>query len=616
MLLVLDNFEHVLGAAAAISSLLDACPMLCILVTSRIPLHLRREHEYAVVPLAVPSDRPPRHPDALRRYDAIALLEERARAVRTDFTLDEANGESVAEICRRLDGLPLAIELAAAQLKFFSPASLSARLDHRLTALVGGARDLPARQQTLRNTIDWSYSLLNEDEQSLFAELSVFAGGCTLEAVEAVCQSDSEVVTIERLTSLVDQSLVHRADGHEQRFAMLETIREFAAQRLGAGGRGETLQRLHASYFREFSERAGTKLRGPDQIVWAARLQEEIDNLRAALTWSLEHDPDTALRIMTATHLFWSVGDQMTEARAWFRRTLSSRHRASPTIVAKALLISDELLDWFNDAPMLLHEALGVFRSLGDPQGEAEALCALAARAAYVDRHDEAMMLAQAAHALLRAADPEGADDRMASTYANLAKWRGDLPYAQQIYEQQAEHAHRVGDSWRHLRLLHQLAEVATMQWDGAGACRWGQETLVLGEALRRPAAIRGAYLTISYGRFILGQPGEATEYARQSLRCDWELGGADPLILEQLALCAGALGQPRRAARLWGTVEARRTASGVQAPAIARSIYEPFRAAARQELGDRAWSAAQAEGHAMSTAEAVRYALGALDPL
>ena len=230
--MILDNFEHLLGASSAVASLLDSCRQLRILVTSRAPLHLSREREYAVPPLSLPDPQQLPDPEHLSQYEAVALFIERVRAVKANFQVTNDNAPAVAEICHRLDGLPLAIELAAARIKLFPPHALLQRLSHGLTLLTGGAKDVPARQQTLRNTIDWSYSLLSEEEQTLFARLSVFAGGCSFESAEAVCDPEGELDLLDGLASLVDKSLLRQEGEEELRFSMLETIREHAADKL------------------------------------------------------------------------------------------------------------------------------------------------------------------------------------------------------------------------------------------------------------------------------------------------------------------------------------------------------------------------------------------------
>jgi predicted ATPase len=315
LLLVLDNFEQVVTAGPAIGVFLESCPGVNMLVTSRMALHLRGEREYALRPLALPD---PHHlplPERLSQYAAVALFIERAQAARADFHVTDATGPAVAEICARLDGLPLAIELAAARIKVLPPPALLKRLEHRLPLLVGGPRDVEERQQTMRNTLDWSYDLLGPEEQVLLRRLAVFVGGCTLEAAEAVCASPEgaaplHVALLEGLSRLVDQSLVvqrEETDGGAG-FGMLQVIREYALGQLEASGEGEALRRAHAAGVVALAERAWPELAGPEAGPWLERLEREHDNLRAALGWAQEQgETETGLRLVAALGRFWAA---------------------------------------------------------------------------------------------------------------------------------------------------------------------------------------------------------------------------------------------------------------------------------------------------------------------
>ena len=299
MLCLFDNFEQVVEAAADVAELLASCPNLDLLVTSREPLHVTGEQEYAVPPFV--------------HEEGVGFFLARARAVKADFEADEA----VSEICRRLDDLPLALELAAARVKALTSTQILERLEHRLPLLTGGARDLPERQRTLRATIEWSYDLLGEEEQRLFARLSVFSGGCTLEAAEDVCDAD-----LDTLQSLVDKSLVRFTNG---RYWMLETIREFAADALAASPDAEKLGRRHAEHYLRLALEAEPELTGAAQALWLDRLGEEHDNLRAALDWSLTADPEVGLRIAVSLGRYWQVRGYVPEARNYLSSAVRSR---------------------------------------------------------------------------------------------------------------------------------------------------------------------------------------------------------------------------------------------------------------------------------------------------
>ncbi len=608
MLLVLDNFEHVLDAASVVATLLDACRSLHVLVTSRRLLHLRREHQYAVLPLAMPANAILPEVDALARYDAIALFQERARAAQASFAITPENARAVVEICARLDGLPLAIELAAARIRQFSPAALLSRLASSLTVLTGGPNDAPVRQQTLRATVSWSYALLAPGEQDIFARLSVFAGGCTLEAAEAVCGAGDVPGGI---AALVDQNLLRRQGGDEPRFTMLEMIREYATEKLVERGSADELRETHARYFLALGEEAEPRLKGPLQVDWVERLDADHDNLRAVLAWSLQRCPEVGLRLATAIVRFWEMGDHLIEAQQWFQRLLPFRRHVPPAIAARALLASNRVLLFSAPSEGLLREAVSTFRTLGDRRGVALALGELATSVAYHDRHDEALILGNQGLELAREKGDAETIDHLLVCTASIATWRGDLPQAIELSERQLERARARGDLWSAFRLLHRLSEIAALCWDGEAALRYGQEALEIGRMPGHAGAFHRVHLAISHGLLILERFDEANQYAKESLREEWMRGSVHPLVLEQLTLCAVGLAEPARAARLWGAVNTRRQAIGVAPPAIVVDIYQRHITMARQELGDERWRVAYQQGRSMSTAETVSYALG-----
>lgn len=327
-LLLLDNFEHVAPAATVVSGLLTTCPGLAVLATSRERLHLSGEHEYPVPPLSVPDRERLPPPKDLTRYKAVALFVERARAARPDFRLTEENAEAVVEICARLDGLPLAIELAAARVKLLPPQALLTRLQQGSGLLRGGGLDLPARQRTLRSTLQWSHDLLDEHEQRMLRRLSIFAGGCTLHAAEAVsgATGDLPAETLELVASLVDKNLLRQVEGAggEPRLFMLETIREYALERLAESGEAEIVRRAHADYYLVLAEEAEPKLMTAEQMTWLDLLEREHNNLRVALRWSLDlAGAETALRLVGALWRFWHVRGHLSEGRRWLEEALA-----------------------------------------------------------------------------------------------------------------------------------------------------------------------------------------------------------------------------------------------------------------------------------------------------
>jgi predicted ATPase len=331
-----------------VTDLLGACAGLKALVTSRVRLRVCGEHEFVVPPLALPDPAGPLDPPTLLLAPAVALFVQCAQAYRPTFAVDATNAEAVATICRRLDGLPLALELASARLKLFSPQALLARLGDRLALLTGGAQDAPERHQTLRATLAWSYDLLPGADQLLFRRLSVFAGGCTLEAAEAVLGADPEgaaarggMSILDGVTNLVDQHLLRAEEGPEgePRFVMLETIREYARERLTEHGELEARRREHAAYYLMLAEHAQPEVEGPEQVVWLQRLEAEHDNLRAALGWALERsEAETAVRLSGALFEFWMMHGHWSEGRRWLEAALALDHVVAPASRLHALL--------------------------------------------------------------------------------------------------------------------------------------------------------------------------------------------------------------------------------------------------------------------------------------
>jgi len=382
LLLVIDNFEQVLGAAVELSELLAACPRLHVMVTSRAALRLSAERELLVPPLRLPD--PPRDVtnlgpghSAANECESVRLFVDRAQAVNGHFALTDDNAAAVAEICRRLDGLPLAIELAAARTRLLEPQAMLARLEHRLHLLTGGARDLPARQQTLRKTIAWSYDLLDPAEQLIFRRLAVFVGGCTLDAATAVC--DVKIDPLDAVDSLVTKSLVHpvvTAPG-EVRLSMYETMREFGLEQLAWTGEVEAGRRRHAEYFLELAEQAEPELWGPTASAWHARLDAEHDNLRAALEWGLTAGGDAgsvlAPRLAAALARFWWTRSYHSEGRQWLTRALAIAPAGS-AVRMKALHGAAWLAHMLHDsmaARVLLEESLAIACALPDQRTEA-----------------------------------------------------------------------------------------------------------------------------------------------------------------------------------------------------------------------------------------------------
>jgi predicted ATPase/class 3 adenylate cyclase len=455
LLLLLDNFEQIVAAAPTVTDLLAACRQLKILVTSRIVLHVGGEHELAVPPLRLPEPKRELEPETLARSPSVALFLQRAQAVKAGFTLTGENAGEVARICTQLDGLPLAIELAAARVKLLPPHAILHRLGSRLDFLRGGARDAPARHQTLRHAIAWSYELLERDERPFFRRLTVFVGGFTLEAAEQVCADLVAGGTggLDAVAALVDKSLLRQADGKdgESRFGMLETIREFGVECLKAEGEWEQARRAHAETFLALAEQAETELTGPQQIQWLDRLEAEHDNLRVALAWAEEQgEVETGLRLGAAVWRFWLARGHMREGRDRLERLLALPGAAARTGArAKALhrlgTIVHEISDYAQARPPLA-ESLAIWQELGDKRGTATALNSMGWLAYQSGNFEAAVSLSQEALALHRAlGDTRG----IAVALFNLGfvtLYRSDYPAALALLEESLALRHGIGD--------------------------------------------------------------------------------------------------------------------------------------------------------------------------
>ncbi|HEY6285468.1 MAG TPA: NB-ARC domain-containing protein, partial [Ktedonobacteraceae bacterium] len=383
LLLVLDNFEQVLAAAPLLIELMVNCPMLKLLVTSRESLSLRQEHVLPVSPLDLPNLKKLPGARALSQFAAIALFVQRTQAVKADFSLTEANASIVADICTRLDGLPLAIELAATRMRLLSPQQLLVRLGQSLQVLTGGSRELPVRQQTLRSTIKWSYDLLNTEEQRVFRRLAIFVGGCPIEAAESVSKSIIRAIGEEPLNvldaciSLLDKHLIQQrqqSDG-DSRLYMLETIREFALECLYISGETDLIGEAHAKYYQTFVEKSAPPVFDPKEVEWFDRLDQEQDNLRSALNWFVkEQDAEMALSLSGTLVRFWGVRGYMHEARQWLEQALNMREGASLPVLANALSgagwLATELGEYAR-AEVLCKDSLLLYQELGDVRGMA-----------------------------------------------------------------------------------------------------------------------------------------------------------------------------------------------------------------------------------------------------
>jgi predicted ATPase len=572
LLLVADNFEQVTGAGPVVEELLAAAPGLKVLVTSRIPLALRGEQELVVPPLTLPE--PGRPPDlaAAGRIEAVRLFTERAQAVRPGFELTEQNVAAVAEITTRLDGLPLAIELAATRTKVLTPSQLLPRLQQRLELLTGGAQTLPDRQRTLRGAIAWSHDLLPAGERRLFARLSVFAGGWTLASAEAVCDPEAlGLDPLDGLTSLVDQSLVRRAEtaGGEARFTMLETIREFGREQLEGAGELEPVARRHAGYFLALAVAAEPHLVGAAQGEWLDRCDQEHANLHAALRWAVEAgEADRAQAAAGAIWRFWQQRGHLTEGRRWLEELLALPSGQGPTPArAKALAGAGGIAWWQEDiaaARGFYAEALAIERELGDPTRIAEAL------------YNQAFVVAAG----------------------------GDFDGAFELFEESRELARQAGDEPAAARAewMLPIRDLAAGAWDRAlpvaeqAVDRWRR----LGDRLQMADGL--VWLAVIYGS--AGRPADARSAIAEALRVFREVDSPMGIVsvLIGLSYLSRWEGRYQDAVRLAGAAEALRDQVGGRPPIdfLARFVGDP-EAEARARLPEDVAEAAWEEGRHLS---------------
>jgi predicted ATPase/class 3 adenylate cyclase len=578
LLLSLDNFEHLLPAAPVVSDLLRACPEVKILATSRAPLHVRGEREYPVPTLAVPDSSRSQPGAYLIKYDAVRLFVERAQAAKPDFALTAENAAAVAEICRRVDGLPLAIELAAARIKLLPPHSLLDRLDERLKILTGGARDAPARQRTLRDAIAWSHDLLSPHEQTLFRRLAVYAGGCTLEAVEAVANVDGELDVLEGMTSLIDDSLLRRAEdaGSDPRFSLLETVREFGLERLSASGEEDTLRQRHAAYFAAFAETLRPGIDGPDQVHVIERLETEQDNLRAALAWAIARaDAATTLRLAANLWKFWLVRSLQSEGRDWLERSLAVPGEAplDDRLVAifGAGLFAHHQGD-YRHAALRGEEGLALARATGNRLYAASALSFLGWVAHYEGDRDRARARYVEALALAREAADAHLEAMILNNLGDTLAAEGDLRAAQARYEEGLAIWRPRGDQWGIGLALLNLGQLALRRGDTRHAGSLLHEGLTMSEEVGDRAGI------------------------------------AD--YLDAVGRLATATGQWETGARLLGAATALYRSLGVEQFPDHRGEHEHAVAAARVGLGDEAFTAAWDAGQVLLPEHAAAEAL------
>jgi predicted ATPase/class 3 adenylate cyclase/DNA-binding CsgD family transcriptional regulator len=666
LLLLLDNFEQVVSAAVQVADLLAMCPKLKIMVTSRMALRVQAEHEFAVPPLALPDPNHVHDLVSLSQYEAVALFIARAQAVKPDFQVTNASAPTIAHICVRLEGLPLAIELAAARVKLLSPQALLARLDQRLAVLTSGARDAPTRQQTLRGTIKWSYDLLDAGEQRLFRHLSVFVGGCTFQAIEALSLQfeveDTILPALNVVASLIDKNLLKQtiSEDEEPRFTMLETIREFGLEALSENNELEATRSMHASYYLALAQEAEMQLAGSNQIEWLDRLEREHDNLRAVMEWSLgseldeknEQRSELGVRLGGVLHQFWIIHAHLNEGKTYLMRILEGSPNATSALRAKLLIAAADLALVMDDRQLgepLADEALQLCEVVGDQEGIAFSKYLLGFFAIWKGEYTLARTQLEEGIALLRKLNRK---ERLGwSVYAlgYLNTVQGDYLQSRACYEEALTlfrsignkegiaamlfmlariHFYFLGDAVTALSLLNEVrtqmealgekwgvaysfnlaAEIALYQGDFATAHSQAEAALVLNQELGQRAGIAKSLSLIAQVEARQKNFSAAQSLYEQILTLAEDMDDrlAIPTYLEQLAEVVATQGEVADASRLWGAAEFLRETIGSPMQPVYRTSHERAITAARTLLSEQAFAAAWAEGGNMTLEQAL----------
>ena len=574
ILIILDNFEHVIAAASNISALLQATKSVSILVTSREVLRSYGEFEYPVTPMPLSKRITDRYSDAMQ------LFEDRARAVRPNFTITEDNVEIVAKICDRLDGLPLALELAAARMRLFTCQQLLVRLENRLQTLAGGIRDLPTRQQTLRNTIDWSYELLNAEEKTLFARLSIFRGGCNLEAVERVCIRDLEMDGVLAVEALLNKNLIYLHEGrdNEPRFYMLEMIHEYAEELLYESSATAQLSRLHAEYFMNLAEEAEKHFRRQFEQAAVKRLETEYENLRLALEWAFSgNDLQIGLRTAAALGYFWYLSDRYAESAIWLGKAIKLSQEANP-ILRGRLLVTGSNTEFITNDPQIaknyLKEAVQIGRKQKDFVLTGHALIYLASRSiGRPEECNEAIELAEEGIEALRTVNHQPYLAQGLNIMGELLRTIGDYEKAREYYGECLEIVQEIGELRRIYMMYHNLSFIA----------------------------------------HHLGNYPKALDYVKKSLLGASQLGYETHSIISSLISLAGLIGaggKPEKAAQLIGAAEQRLQQLNAKIQPGDRLEHEQAVALIRDKLGEENYNSLRQKGSEMTLSQAVEYAL------
>ena len=625
LLMLLDNCEHLLDACAVLAdSVLQRCPHLTILASSREALGIAGEQTYRVPSLSLPDPREDHTPASVVPFEAMQLFIDRCLKVRPDFRVTHENAATLVSICHRLDGIPLAIELAAARVRSLSVEEINRRLDHRFRLLTGGSRTALPRQQTLRSLIDWSYDLLQDPEKLLLQRLSVFAGGWTLDAAERICVGGhvGDGAVLDLLSSLIDKSLISIDQSEARsRYRLLETVRQYARERLVENGGAEAIRQRHRDYYLALAEEADKNLLGAEQADWLQRFEEEHDNLRSALEWSHgEARAQEDLRLCGAMHRFWFTRGYAAEGRQWCARILGKGAPAEPTLeYAKALHVAGGLAWYQTDYPAartLLEESLALSRALHDRWGLARTLNSLGNLAIEQGDYPVAQALYEESLALWR----EVGDRRVAAgTLGNLALVAyecGDLAVARALSQEALALSRELRDEGRVARALSILGNVARDQGDLAAAWALNQDSLAIGRNLGDGDCVATSLYSLGVVAFLRGEFGHARSLYGESLAIRRELGDRQAIarVLEATAMLAAARSDSLEAARTWGAAERLREETGSPISPHDRSRNDRYATMARGAAVDDegAFARAWRQGREMSLNEAIELTFGA----
>ena len=619
MLLLLDNFEHLVSAGPVVAQMLTAGSKLKVVVTSQSPLHIYGEHEFPVPPLELPDPKSMPALEALSRLPAIALFVERAQSVKHQFDLTKENAAAVATICARLDGLPLAIELAAARIKLLSASAMLDRLESRLTLLTGGARDLPARQQTLRNTVEWSYGLLNSAEQTLFRRLSIFTGGCTLEAVEAVCNTkgDLGLDVLDGMASLVDKSLAQQSEqvDKETRFTMLSTIREYALERLAKSNDESATRRAHAAYYLVLAEEGAQEI--ATQPEWLDRFDVEHENFRSAIDYLIKtEDAEWGMRLGAALFHFFETREHLTEGRGALRRVLAMEGAAARPKLRARLLFAAAVLAAaqgdYRSARPLFEESMETCVELNDKRGVAVALNALAVNARDRGELADARQLFEQCLCIWKDLGDPIDIARAQSNLASVMKSQCEYERAFSLYDECLSMFREAGDGTGVAWTLNYMGDVAREKADLAAARSYCEQSLSEFRRLNDSWGFASTLCDLASLSCVEGNNAEARRLYGEGIRLFKELSYKRGIAraLECLAVNASAQSNAEQSLHLAGAAAALRQQLGVPLLPSEQRKLEKALEFARRSLGNAAGLTAWMEGWAMPVEQALREVL------